>query len=61
MEEGQITDDADPDEQRGGAQENAADVVARQVLGAEAASPPPGLALPAGYGPRQVREGWRGR
>lgn len=33
MEEGQVADDPDPDEQRGGAQEDAADVIARQVLG----------------------------
>lgn len=60
MEEGQIADDADPDKQRGGAQENAADVIARQVLGTGAVSTPPDLALPRAWGPRQVWEGCGG-
>lgn len=61
MEKGQIADDADPDKQRGGAQENAADVVARQVLGTGAVSTPPDLALPRAWGPRQVRKGCGGQ
>lgn len=40
VEEGQVPDDAHPDEQRGRAQEDAADVIARQVLGAESSSIP---------------------
>lgn len=39
VEEGQVADDAHPDEQGGGAQEDAADVIAGQVLGAEQTSP----------------------
>lgn len=38
VEEGQVADDAHPDKQRGGAQEDAADVIARQVLGVTAVS-----------------------
>lgn len=38
VEEGQIPDHAHPDQQRGRAQEDAADVIARQVLGAESSS-----------------------
>lgn len=42
MEEGQVADDADPDKQRGGAQQDAADVVAGQVLGTRTVSTPSG-------------------
>lgn len=38
VEEGQVADDTDPDEQRRGAQEDAADIVAGQVLGVGAVS-----------------------
>lgn len=58
MEEGQVADDADPDEQCRGAQEDAADIVTCQVLRAGAASNPSDLALPWGRGARQASWGW---
>lgn len=45
MEEGQVADDSDPDKQCRGAQEDAADVIACQVLGAGIASTPSGPSL----------------
>ena len=57
VEEGQVADDTDPDEQRRGAQEDAADVIACQVLGAGEASTPPSLALPWEWGPGQASAG----
>lgn len=61
MEEGQIADDADPDEQRGSAQEDAADVIACQVLRGKQCQPHLAWLFPKACGPRQAWGGGGGQ